>query len=436
MPVVEGVTGLYTWRDGSTSTLAPPSDSLDRILQQPTTWAMDPGQTFGFEKIYKTQPFVGAAVRFLAGQFARMPLKSFVKLDSSGAARERDVDSALALALVDPNDRRSAHEFKRDIAMDLWINGNHLEKIILTGEGLKFERILWSQAWPIWNDAYDEIVGWKIIKPGEPIQVLTQLDVVHFAFGNPSGPLGISPMQQLDWSIQIDRASVAHQLATLKNGAKTGVLLSIDPDRAKDAELRDSIRQEFVLRHSGPGNSGRPFVGGGVEVKQLPQMSMVDAELIKGRIMSREEVSAVFQLPTMFLGDLGKATQNNYSEAYRQLFKTTLAEPFDLVPSQLRSQVILQHEVAPTGSYVEFDVNGVLFGDPVERATMYAALEKAMAITVNEVRDLENRPRFDNRVFDEPLVAVNNLAPASAAFVENSGDLVDPQTDPATSLPQ
>lgn len=420
MPAAVGIQGeQYLWRDGTTSSLAPPSGTLDQILSQPTQMVVDPSTTaIDFSKIYREQPFIGGPIRFLAGQIARLPLKSYIRPD--GEDRQLDRDSLFAQALRRPAPRRSRHAFKRDIALDLLVNANHLEEIVRANGRLYLKRILWRHAKPLLNDARTEVMGWEVWDQGPDAKprVLSNFDVIHFALGNVDGPLGVSPLAMLQVSVRVDRLAQAHQLATLQNGTRLGVLIKIDPEaKRKVPGIEESVRQEFMARFGGPGGSGKPYVAGGVDVATIPQQTLVEAELIKQRMIGREEAAAVLQLSTMFIGDPSAMTQNNFSEAYRQLFKTTLVEPMDNIVETLDAHLLAEHpDVAPEGAFAEFDASASLYGDPLERAKAYNEFLACGALTIDEIRALENRPQFGEEWAQTAMLGVNNLKPAASEF--------------------
>ncbi len=428
MPAAVGPGGAtYLWRDGSTSSLAPPSDSIDVVLQNPTQWAIENGTAISYDKLYREQEFVGGACRFIADQIARLPLKRFIAVDDGDAVRDRK--SLFARALRKPAPRRTRHALKRSIALDLAVNGNHLEEIVFAKGRMELHAIQWRFVRPKYNEARTRIDGWEIHDqgPGVKPRNLSNFDVIHFALGSTDGLLGISPLEQLGIALRIDRAAAAHQLASLRNGAKMGVVVVIDPTLAKDSGIVESVRHEFQARYSGPPNSGRPFVAGGIDVKTIPQQTLVEAELLNQRRVSREAVSAVTQLPTSFLGDMAKATQNNFKETYRQLFKTTLPAYLDNIAQTFDCHALDEHpHIASEDSYTEFDVSAVLFGDPIERGEAYEHFLGVGALTINDIRELENRAKYDDPIADKPMLKISNYQSADKADDVKSGDAPPP----------
>jgi HK97 family phage portal protein len=255
------------------------------------------------------------------------------------------------------------------------------------------------------------------------METLTNFDVVHFTMGNPAGALGISPLLPLGISVRIDQTAQAYQLQMMNNGARLGVLLTLSKDAYRVPEIRESIRQEFTERHVGAANAGKPYVATEVEATTLPQQTAVEADLIKQRLLTREEVSASFQVAGIFLGDSSKATLNNVEQFYKQLYKTSAAPITANICDTLQAQVIEEHAgVAKRLGYTEFDASAILAGDPAERAETYIKMESAGALTINEVRDRENLPQFDATWADEPLLPTNNLQPASLAYGESDDE--------------
>ena len=71
-------------------------------------------------ELYKTQPALRAVISFLADNVAGLPLKCYVRQPDGG--RKRDLDSALALALKNPNEWTTGHELIRATVSEYLLN--------------------------------------------------------------------------------------------------------------------------------------------------------------------------------------------------------------------------------------------------------------------------------------------------------------------------
>jgi hypothetical protein len=159
-------------------------------------------------------------------------------------------------------------------------------------------------------------------------------------------------------------------------------------------------------------SGGALVVGGGADVKQLSHTAK-EAELIKSRMLNREEVAAVYDIPPPMIGILDKATYSNINEQHRMLYMTVLRPWLTLVEETIEAHLI-DGEAAFEGVFLEFDLGEVLKGDAKERAEAFRAFLESGVYTINELRQLENQPPINHPLANQPLIPANNLAPLDA----------------------
>lgn len=406
------------------------------------------GKPISYERIYRTQPWVAAAVNLLVRQISRLPLKSYRMQADGQRTRLRSPHPVVALL-----ESGAPTRLKQQVALGLLVQGNAVfwKGRRPTGAPPAALRHLdWRLLEPQLTRDETHILFWRWTGDSElgiP-EFLGPEDVVHFKWEAPDGPIGISPLEQLGVTIRGEEAAQRYQQNTLGNGGNPRVAVTMAPEvRADDANTKLFMAM-LAEEYAGPENAGKPWVlGGGVQdVKTLTQTA-VEAELIEQRKVARTEVAAVYQAPPPLIGDLEHATYSNIEELHRILYVTTLGPPLTLIAETLRADVIL-HVPAWRNIFCEFDLAEVLKGDMKERLEAYQLAIRNGIKTVNEVRQLENDPKFtDVPAADAPLVQANNMrrledldkpAPAPPAAPPGPGNAPDPDPDepPAEGDPE
>lgn len=416
--------GGYVWPDGSVQSLSPPSQPLGALVNGSVQLIGD--RPLSFSRLYRTQPWVAAAVHLLQRQAARLPLHTFLP-DGGDAAynRKRTRDHPLAMLLGAPALRRAPIDFKSELMLGLAVQGNHLERIVrLAGEPVGLERIDWRTVKPLLSTDGMTVVAWEITPfGGGPAEILGPEDVIHFRWPSPDGPLGVSPLQQLGVTIRSEDAAQRYAASSLRHGGMRGVAIRIADEFAKDTEIRETVRQE-VFDHSGPDRAHRPFVLGGItSVDTLPVQTAVEAELINQRKVNREEIAAVYGVPPVLIGDLTHATYSNVAEMHGMLYVTVIGPWLSLIAEQLHAQLVRpEMRWSIDGVWAEWSLDEVLKGDTKARMEAYLIGLRAGALTINDIRRKENLPPFLDPRADEPLIQTNNVAPLSTIGNETEGE--------------
>ena len=410
----------YVWPDGSTQRIPPPSRTLAATVQGSLRLIDD--KPISYRRIYRTQPWVAAAVHMLARQIARLPLHVFRPTeDVTGAAvnreRVRPGEHQLARLLASPAVRRSPVDLKTEIAHGLLVDGNHLERIVTQrGIPVRLEKIEWTSVIPHLSEDDLHVVVWEVRpSPTAEPEYLGPEEVLHFRWSAPDGPIGVSPLEHLGVTIRSENAAQRYAESGLKHGGMRGIGVLLSKDASTDPDQRETLRQEILHRYSGPDRAHMPYVLGGVEsIEQIPGQTAVEAELINQRYVNREEIAAVYGVPPVLIGDLRHATYSNVNEMHSMLYLTFLAPWLELIAGQTQAQLVAQTpEWAADGVWVEWNLDEVLKGDVRERMQAYKLGLAAGALTINDIRRKENLPPFPDEAADEPLIAANNLQPLS-----------------------
>jgi HK97 family phage portal protein len=368
------------------------------------TWE---GGSISYARLYRKQPWIAAVSNKLSRQIARLPLKVYEE-DSQGNKR-RVKDGRLYNALKKPAPRRSPIDLKQWLAFPAVLHGNAVVRKTSNGSGMPtsgFQPLQWSGLTPP-DSRNDFWVYRDPTKVGARPEILRHDQVIHIHWHAPSGELGVSPLEQLGVTLDIESAAQRYQKALFRNSARPSGGVKFPKDAKLDPQLRQEIRADLAALNQGVENAGRPILlPMGAEFEPMSGTA-VEAELIEQRKLTREEVAAVYDMPPPMVHILDKATYSNISEQHKMLFTTILGPWLVLIEEQFEAQVI---DGEYDGYWVEFDLKEVLRGDPVKEAARLKTELMAGIATINEAREILNRSPIDHPNADRPMVPTNNVS--------------------------
>lgn len=367
-------------------------------------------KSISYASLYRKQPWVAIAVNKLARQVARLPLKVYRK-DSQGD-RERVRDHPLVDLIERPWPRGSANDLKQAVAFPTLLHGNGLLGKNRSGRGRPPSSLVpldWRFAIPHFEDG-EPVFAWETTQIDGKPRYLAPEEVIHTAWWAPDGPVGVSPLQQLGVTIGLEDAAYRYQTSSFDNAVRPAGALVTPAEVDLGTEERAELRDEVHGVHGGVDNAFRMMLlTGGVTWEAFSQTA-VEAELIEQRKLNREEVAAVYDIPPPLIGILDHATYSNVSEMHRMLYMTVLGPWLDLIEQKLQAQ-LLDGEPAFEGLFVEFDLSEVLKGDTRQRILALKDGIGTGLYTINEARKIENLPRIDHPLANQPLIPANNLSP-------------------------
>lgn len=190
-------------------------------------------------------------------------------------------------------------------------------------------------------------------------------------------------------------ASSAENAATetFNNGLRPSGVLRTDPSisltKEQRAELNEYLRDNF----QGAINAGRPMLlDRGMDWTQI-NLSPEDAQMLESRKFSGEEICRVFGVPPAMVayGDKSSNWGTGKEVDVLGFIKFTLRRRLRRIELSLSKQ-LLSNQDRLNGYSIEFNMEGLLRGDSQGRSQFYQTMTQMGAMTINEVRRLENLP--------------------------------------------
>jgi HK97 family phage portal protein len=179
-------------------------------------------------------------------------------------------------------------------------------------------------------------------------------------------------------------------------GAVPPVYLESDnPDLTQDEA---SALKAAWLQSYGGINMSPPVFNASTRPKTLA-ITPRDSQLLEARQYSLTEIANMIGLPAYYLGAPNSSrTYSNVSEENLQLVRWSLMPWISRIEQKMTDYI-------PRGQVAKFNVDALLRPDTKTRYEAHAiALDKGF-LTINEVRELENREPLDETISEEPKPA-------------------------------
>jgi HK97 family phage portal protein len=231
--------------------------------------------------------------------------------------------------------------------------------------------------------------------------------------GNPLG--GMSTLQFGRNTFGLARAIDKSAGATFKNGLRPSGVLTFE--KWLTEPQRDLAESKLIEKFVGAVNAGRPMVLEGGTKWQSLSINPEDAQMLESRRFSVEEVCRFFGVPPHMIGHTEKSSSwgTGLSEQTLGFQKFTLRRRLKRIEQALEKQLLTPAD-RTSGIVIEFNLEGLLRADSAGRASFYKEMTAIGAMTINEVRALENLPAVDGG--DVPRMQMQNV-PITEAGKQN-----------------
>ena len=357
-------------------------------------------------ELYKTQPALRAVISFLADNVAGLPLKCYVRQPDGG--RKRDRDSALALALSNPNEWTTGHELIRATVSEYLLNDD----------------AFWLTL-PADNES-----GWKLVvlptewvKPktldglsADYIKVKSQYcdeleirpeDYLRFAGWSPYGTaMSSSRIDALKQILSEQISAWQFRNGVWKNGGRVTQWISRPADTPWGDGARDRFAKSWKSKFAGDDGTdtgGTPLLEDGMRLEQM-SFNAREAQWAEATKLSREDVCAVYHVNPGLIYHTDAQTYASAKDNARALYSDTLAPLLDMIEERINGFLVPRLGL-DSSHYCEFDLDAKLQGSFEERAQVMQSSVGAPWLTRNEARALLNLPAIEGG--DELVTPLN-----------------------------
>lgn len=347
---------------------------------------------------------VWGCVNLIAGTIATLPLMVY-KADEKG---ERSVHKAHPLYRVlhdSPNFDQTAVDFWEWIAASVELWGNAYARIERGGNGRVSSLIPVAPNIVSVKRLENGSIEYQWSEEGESYK-LTDKDVLHIRGfgGNPLG--GMSTLKFGRGAFGLAQAQDRAAGETFRNGLRpSGVLTFKDFLGTDNRKVAETV---LVEKFAGAMNAGRPMVLEGGTTWQQLTINPEDAQMLESRAFSVEEICRFFGVPPFMVGHTEKSTSwgTGIEQQTIGFQKFTLRRRLKRIEQAVSKQLLSAQDRA-AGVTVEFSLEGLLRGDTASRAAFYTSMTQIGAMTINDVRRLENLPPVEGG--DVPRMQMQNV---------------------------
>lgn len=345
-----------------------------------------------------------ACVNLLAGTIASLPLMVY-RTDQAGV---RTVARGHPLYYVlhdSPNYDQTAVDFWEFMCAGIELQGNAYAVIEQRNDGsvysltpvrpdiMTVRRLGTGQIEYSWND------------DGKTRRILQdRMFHVRGFGGNPLGGTStLSACRQIfSGALNAERAANG----MFANGARPSGILGTKDTLTK--QQRDEAEGLLVEKFVGAMNAGRPMLLDREMTWTQLTITPEDAQMLESRRFSVEEICRVFGIPPHMIGHTENSTSwgTGLEQQTLGFQKFTLRRRLKRIEQALTKQLLTPADRS-NGVTIEFNLEGLLRGDSAGRSAFYQSMTQMGAMTINEVRALENMPPVPGG--DTPRMQMQNV---------------------------
>ena len=256
---------------------------------------------------------------------------------------------------------------------------------------------------------------------GTNTQIPTE-NIVHIrGLTLPGMEVGVSPIDLAAQSFAVGIAAREFGSRFFAQGVNpSGVIETTDPIDEDEARR---IAQRIQKAHGGSSNSHLPLIlDAGMSWKTIT-LTPDQAQFLQTQDHSRSEVATWFGVPPHLLQDVSKTTSWGSGIEDQMIQYVT----FTIRGWAQRIEEAWDTELLPRGNYARFDFESLLRANTLVRAQYYMMMRTIGALSVNEVRAMEDQPPVEGGdSYTQPMNAPTpqptlSLAPADGAKDDSKG---------------
>lgn len=376
------------------------------------------GLTASYYQIYRTQPWVWAAVNTISRGMMRMPIKTYKRGDES--KRVIKDGNLYRLTEQQPAYRMAPSKHRHAIAKQVAIYGNSfVVKLGMDDEtSTPTERLITPAVG--WSAGSNGTYIWTNPKNGDRYP-FERWRIEHYCFWDTDeNGFGISPLEPLRSTLANDDGARRYGIASFRNGAKLGSILKTD--QTLKPEVATALKAELMAVHGGVDNAFKTAVfQQGLDFATVSH-DLEKAAVVQHRELTPVEVAAVYCVPASQVGWTKDANFASIDAFHTALYQDALGAWVVMIEEQIQVDL-----VDPTpefdGLFVEIDMNGVMRGDETSRYRNYAVGINAGFLKPKEPRNWENLEPVNQPEADQIHIPSNLSGATGAQVAEGSGKL-------------
>jgi len=329
-------------------------------------------------------PAVWAAVNFLSGTVAGLPLKIYEKTGSGPVAAKSPLTQIIN-GVANQDDMISSFDWLKGWMTDALTGGRGVSFVEKNAQG----RII--NLWPL-----DSTLLTIRRKDGRKVYAYKEANRKHVEYASgevldlpfmlrSDGLRHRSPILQCSEAIGMAQAITRHAGGFFRGGGippfvVTGNFQSGGAMRQAADDMEEASRKAVKEKRNAL------VLPAGLEIKSIGS-DAEKSQMIETNRFIIEQIARIWSLPPVFLQDLTHGTFSNTEQQDLHLVKHTIKRWVE----QIEQELTMKFFGRGGRFYVEFELSGLLRGDFKTRMEGYAQAIQNGTLTPNEARALENR---------------------------------------------
>lgn len=312
-------------------------------------------------------------------------------------------DRVLRLLNLRPNEAMTPFIRKKVLETSRLVNGNGYDWIVRNPRTGRIDELIPVPGHLVepWQDTRGR-VWYTVTHPwtGEPM-VLPNEDVAHYKAATRDGLKGVAVLRRADEVISSARAQQQYELGYYENGGQPSGVLRTEADLGGTVQdpqnpeqkigKKDLLRREWEKVHAGPRNSHRvAILDYGLDYKPL-SASNADAQFIESKEISIRDIARYFGVPLYKLQEGKQAYGSNEQNAIEYVVGTL--HPIVAQYEEELTWKLLTASQVDAGLELRINMMAELRGDTAARGSWYKDMVEIGAFAVNDIMDLEDKPR-------------------------------------------
>lgn len=369
-----------------------------------------------------TNAAVWACVRVIAETVAALPWRVYRK--TAGGREAMNSHAVDWLLNNQPNGEQTAFAFREQMMVHALTWGNAYAEI---------ERDMAGRVTALWPLTPDRVCV-RRNAAGELVYEVTDADGLRSALAAPDvlhlhglafdGLVGYSPVRMAARSIGLGIAQDSFGAAFYGNGTTFGGMVEV-PATMKAEQIKE-MEDYLNAKHRGPDKAFTTRIVANGAKYINPSMPLVDAQFIESRRFAVTEVARWFRVPPHKIADLERSTNNNIEHQSIEFVTDTIVPWVTRLEQEVNVKLFGARAVGNV--YTKMAVNALMRGDAASRANFYRTMTQMGAMSINEVRELEELNGIGD-AGDEHLVQLNQTT--LEKLVEDPPSARSPAASPA-----
>lgn len=396
----------------------------------PSLWNLYGSQSVSGETVNEhtalTYSAVWNAVSLISGTIASLPLHLMQK--SEDKRRIADNRKVYRVLHDEANPIMTAEAFRKVMMAHVLTWGNGYAEIIRDGMGDVM------QLWPITPDRVKpEMSGgdivYRISMPDGSDVSLSREKVLHIPGLGFDGFLGYSVVAMARRSLGLSMAMETFGSRFFGAGANPGMIIT-HPGKLGE-QAHKNLTASLESAHAGLGKTHRMML---LEEGMKAEKIMIppnDSQFLESRQFQIPEVARWFNLPPHKLKDLTKSSFNNIEQEQISFVTDSILPWLVTLEQNYNMQLLSRGDKLGYGGgryFFKHVVEGLLRGDSENRAKFYMAMLTQGVLSINEVRELEDKDPVEGGDI--------HLVPMNMTTLDNAGEPPEPPAAPEPEGPE